>query len=514
MNSVSGKTNYKGDASARKVKCFCCGYTGHEANDRRCPARGKQCRKCNGSGHFEAVCKTKEKRTSGRGAGGPRKRDVGEKGGAAHHIRHVEIDGTQGDDCEYAFGVLDGSNVSSDGKTPVKMGGLTVTMIIDSGASCSVIGRNVWEYLKANKVACTSTKSSKKLYAYGSNQPLQVAGMFTAEVSVEESVLSGVEFIVIENEGHALFGRETAISLGVLKLGAHVNSLDGAKREASIFEKFPGCCEGIGKLKDFQLKVPIDPEIPPVAQPIRRVPYHLRDKLSTKLDELVELDIIEKVGGPSSWVSPVVVVPKPSGDIRLCVDMRQAHMAVKRERFPIPTIDEVLQDLNQNKFFSKLDLTSAYHQIELSPESRDITTFGVSCAPEMYQKVLHQVLQECDGAHNILDHVIVHAPTEEERDKRFENVVRVLSSRRLTLNRDKCQFKMSHLEFMGHVLSARGIGPADVKLKTVVDALELTNAAEVRSFLGLVNFTARFIPDLATVSAPLRQLTKSGESFV
>ena len=514
MNSVSGKTNYKGDASARKVKCFCCGYTGHEANDRRCPARGKQCRKCNGSGHFEAVCKTKEKRTSGRGAGGPRKRDVGEKGGAAHHIRHVEIDGTQGDDCEYAFGVLDGSNVSSDGKTPVKMGGLTVTMIIDSGASCSVIGRNVWEYLKANKVACTSTKSSKKLYAYGSNQPLQVAGMFTAEVSVEESVLSGVEFIVIENEGHALFGRETAISLGVLKLGAHVNSLDGAKREASIFEKFPGCCEGIGKLKDFQLKVPIDPEIPPVAQPIRRVPYHLRDKLSTKLDELVELDIIDKVSGPSSWVSPVVVVPKPSGDIRLCVDMRQAHMAVKRERFPIPTIDEVLQDLNQNKFFSKLDLTSAYHQIELSPESRDITTFGVSCAPEMYQKVLHQVLQECDGAHNILDHVIVHAPTEEERDKRFENVVRVLSSRRLTLNRDKCQFKMSHLEFMGHVLSARGIGPADVKLKTVVDALELTNAAEVRSFLGLVNFTARFIPDLATVSAPLRQLTKSGESFV
>ena len=295
----------------------------------------------------------------------------------------------------------------------------------------------------------------------------------------------------------------------------------------SIFEKFPGCCEGIGKLKDFQLKVPIDPEIPPVAQPIRLVPYHLRDKLSTKLDEFVELDIIEKVSGPSSWVSPVVVVPKPSGDIRLCVDMRQANMAVKRERFPIPTIDEVLQDLNQNKFFSKLDLTSAYHQIELSPESRDITTFGthkglygykqlmfgVSCAPEMYQKVLHQVLQECDGAHNILD-VIVHAPTEEEHDKRFENVVRVLSSRGLTLNRDKCHFKMTHLEFMGHVLSARGIGPADVKVKAVVDAREPTNAAEVRSFLGLVNFTARFIPELATVSAPLRQLTKSGESFV
>ena len=326
------------------------------------------------------MCQTKEKQTSGRGTGGPRKPDVGKEGGAAHHVRQVETEGTQDDDCEYAFGILDDSNVLSDGKIPVKIGGLPVTMIIDSSASCNVIGRNLWEYLKANKVACVSTKASKKLYAYGSNQPLQVAGMFTAEVSVGESVLSGVEFVVIENEGHALLGRETVISSGVLKLGAHVNSLevstDGAKGEASIFEKFPGCCEGISKLKNFQLKVPIDPEVPPVAQPIRRVPYHLRDKLTTKLDELVELDIIEKVSGPSSRVSPVLVVPKPSGDIRLCVDIRQANMAVKRERFPTPTIDEVLQDLNQSKFFSKLDLTSAYPQIELSPESRDIITFG------------------------------------------------------------------------------------------------------------------------------------------
>ena len=161
-------------------------------------------------------------------------------------------------------------------------------------------------------------------------------------------------------------------------------STDGAKAEASIFEKFPGCCEGIGKLKDFQLKVPTDSEVQPVSQPIRRGPYHLRDKLSTKLGELVELDIIEKVSGPSLWDSPVVVVPKPSGDIRLWVDMRQANMAVKRERFPIPTIDEVLQDLNQSKFFSKLDLTFAYHQIELSPESRKITTF-IGTHKELYR---------------------------------------------------------------------------------------------------------------------------------
>ena len=386
--------------------------------------------------------------------------------------------------------------------------------------------------MKANKVRCASSKATKKLYSYGNKQPLQVAGTFTADVLVGNRVLNEVEFVVIESEGHALLGRETAIALGVLQLEPQINSLqlstDGENRGPNILDKFPGCCEGIGKLKDFQLKIPIDAEVQPVAQPIRRVPYHLRDKLTNKLKELVELDIIEKVSGPSTWVSPVVVVPKPTGDRRLCVDMRQANMAVKRERYPIPTIDEGLQDLNQSKFFSKLDLNSAYHQIELAPESRDITTFGthdglyrykplmfgISCAPEMYQKVIRQVLQDCEGAHNILDDVIVHATTEEEHDHRYENVVRVLSSKGLTLNRNKCQFKMSHLEFMGHVLSARGIGPADVKVKAVVEAREPKSAAEVRSFLGLVNFTARFIPDLSTVSAPLRRLTKNGEPFV
>ena len=81
-------------------------------------------------------------------------------------------------------------------------------MIIDSGASCNVLGRNVWEYLKANKVACVSTKASKKLYAYGSNQPLKVAGMFTAEVSVRESVLSGANLLSFKMRDTPSMGRK------------------------------------------------------------------------------------------------------------------------------------------------------------------------------------------------------------------------------------------------------------------------------------------------------------------
>ena len=185
---------------------------------------------------------------------------------------------------------------------------------------------------------CVSSKATKKLYWYGSKHPLRVAGTFTADLLAGKRVLNEVEFVVIESEGHAPLGRgggETAIALGVLKLGPQINSLQlSPEREnmgPSILDKFPGCREGSGKLKNFQLKIPIDAEVQPVAQPIRRVPYYVRDKLTNKLMERVELGIIEKVSGPSLWVSPVAVVPKTKADIRLCADMWQANMAVKRD---------------------------------------------------------------------------------------------------------------------------------------------------------------------------------------
>ena len=103
---------------------------------------------------------------------------------------------------------------------------------------------------------------------------------------------------------------------------------------------------GIGKLKDFQLNLHIDQQVQPVAQPLRQLAFSLREKIEKKLDELLQEDIIEKVEGPMPWVNPIVVVPKPNGDARLCVDMRCANKAIIRERYPIPTIiDEVFKDM-------------------------------------------------------------------------------------------------------------------------------------------------------------------------
>ena len=254
------------------------------------------------------------------------------------------------------------------------MGNVDLKMIIDPGASCNIIGKQLCNFLKENHVACISPKSTKELYAYGTQEPLKIAGTFTATVKCNSKTIHDVEFVVIDGKGQALLGRDTALKLGVIKHIHNVTEPTTAPKD--IFDKYLECFKGVGKLKSFQLEIPIDPEVEPVIQSLRRIPFNLRDKVEKKLNELLDLDIIERVEEPSFWLSPVVCVPKRSGvDIRLCVDMRVANTNVKRVRHPIPTIDELLQDMNSSKIFSKLDVAWAYHQIELKPESREITTF-------------------------------------------------------------------------------------------------------------------------------------------
>ena len=320
------------------------------------------------------------------------------------------------------------------------------------------------------------------------------------------------------------------IHLGVLKIGIDVAAVNTSLQTIGevLQEKYPEVFSGVGKLKDRAVQLHIDPNTKPIAQPIRRTPFSLRSKVEEKIQELINLDIIEPATGPTPWVNPVVVVPKSEGDIRLCIDMRRANEAILRERHPIPTVDEILQSLNGSRVFSKLDLRWGYHQLELTPDSREITTFvthcglfrykrllfGVNSASEQYQHEIQTALAGIDGQENISDDIIVHGKDQAEHDANLELVIKRLGERGLTLNAAKCQFSMDKLTFVGMVLSAIGISCAADKVEAVTSAREPQSASETRRFLGLVNYCGRFIPDLATISEPLRRLTKAGTSFV
>lgn len=140
--------------------------------------------------------------------------------------------------------------------------------------------------------------------------------------------------------------------------------------------------------------------------------------------------------------------------------------------------------------------------------------FGINCAPEIFQKIMEQVLSGCEGCMNYIDDIIVYGSTVEEHDRRLGKVLKRLSDYDITLNSDKCMYRVKSLEFLGHRLSSKGIEPSVDKTLAIKQFRQPNTSEEVRSFLGLVNYVGKFIPNLSTLTDPLRELTKQGAQFI
>ena len=208
-----------------------------------------------------------------------------------------------------------------------------------------------------------------------------------------------------KGSGRPLIGHKTATELGILRIGIPEDISVMNSETENILASFQDRFEGLGKLKDFELKLHIDDTIKPVAQPARKIPFKMRSQVERKLKELEDRDVIERVEGPTPWASALVPIPKKDGDVHICVDMRQANRAVQSERFPMPNTELTLEQMNGGKVFSRLDFRSSFHQILLEKDSRYITTFashnglyrykrlffGINSAPETHQRIIQHI---------------------------------------------------------------------------------------------------------------------------
>ena len=292
-------------------------------------------------------------------------------------------------------------------------------------------------------------------------------------------------------------------------------------------EEYPAVFQGIGKQKDHEVKLHIDTSVTPVAQSARRIPFHLRKKVSVKLKKLEAQGIIEKVEGPTPWISSLVVIPKKNGEVRLCIDMRMPNQAIQRERHTTPTIDDLVDALNGATVFSKLDLRSGYHQLVLAQESRYITTFvtherlrrytrlnfGINSASEIFQNAVCEQIKDIPGALNISDDIIIYGKNQEAHNQALDAVLRKFTNAGLTIKPEKCELNKKSITFFGFVFSSRGISPDREKVKAIHDASLPKTAKEVRSFLGMANYCAKFIPNFSSITKLLRDLTKKDISF-
>ena len=209
---------------------------------------------------------------------------------------------------------------------------------------------------------------------------------------------------------------------------------------------------------------------------------------------------------------------------RLGLRNRSLNKAIVRERHIIPTIDDVLSDLNGCKVFSKIDLNQGYHQILLHPDSRLLTTFsthiglyrykrlnfGLSCAAEIFQKKVSDAIHGIPCVKNISDDIYIGGIDNETHDRHLRQVFRKLHENGLTINLPKCQFRVSTMLFFGHVFSEKGMSPDPRKVEALQSVTPPTNVSEVRSLLSSAAFCSTFIRDFAVITRPLRQLTCDG----
>ncbi|XP_055589952.1 uncharacterized protein LOC129742133 [Uranotaenia lowii] len=512
----------QGSSKGPNGECYRCGQKSHYGNDPQCPAKDEKCRKCKRVGHFHKRCRTIQRTSYPQKRNADSKPEWRTKKPKPYGVMRVrENEEQEPQTPNFIFSIGNG-----DEFLWVKVGGVMIQMLIDSGSAKNILDDRTWAYMQTHgvKVEKFRKKTDQTFRAYGRNsEPLTVDGMFEAVVSVEDAG-KRVErkdcFYVVQGGSQPLLGRLTATKLGVLSIGlpsmqARVNRIVDEKRP------FP-------KIKDLKLRIPIDRTITPVVQHVRRPPIALLTRIEDKLSTLLATDIIEPVTGVSEWVSPLVTIVKDNGDLRLCVDMRRANQAIRRERHMMPTIEDFLPRLKAAKFFSRLDIKESYYQVELEEDCRDITTFithkglyrfkrlmfGVSCAPEMFQKTLEQILAGCENTINYIDDIVIFGRTEEDHDQALHQVLATLKEKEVLLNHKKCVFKTTEIEFLGHVISEEGIRPTASKIEALQKFRAPKTAEEVRSFLGLVTYIGRFLPDLATATAPLRELTQSAKQFV
>ena len=269
----------------------------------------------------------------------------------------------------------------------------------------------------------------------------------------------------------------------------------------------------------------------PKRQPPRRVPFAVRGEINEQLAKMQAQGVIHPSTSP--WASPVVLVRKKDGTLRFCVDYRALNAVTKPDVFPIPRIDDLLDQLGQCTIFSTLDLAAGYWQIKVHPDSQEKTAFtthqglyefsvmpfGLRNAPATFQRTMQEVLRGLnpekgpDFVSVYIDDVLIFSRNLEEHVKHIQQVVQRVADCGLKLKPNKCHFARRQVEFLGHVVTAEGLKPNAARVEAVSSYPVPANIKEVRQFLGLASYYRRFVPCFAKIAAPLHHLLVKGKTF-
>ena len=265
------------------------------------------------------------------------------------------------------------------------------------------------------------------------------------------------------------------------------------------------------------------------SQPIKQHPYRLNpiklEHMRKEIQYMLENDIIET--SKSDWSSPCILVPKPDGSYRFVTDFRKVNHVTKTDSFPIPRIDDIIDNIGSATFVSKFDLLKGYWQIPLTQRAKEISAFatpdglyqykvmpfGMKCSPATFQRMIHSVLQGLKGCEAYIDDVIIHSTTWQEHIHIMREMFQRLKKANLTVNLAKSEFLHATVEYLGHVVGQGCVKPINAKVVAIANYTVPTTKKELMRFLGMVGFYRKFCHNFSIIVSPLTNLLQKKQSF-
>ncbi|KAK2436721.1 hypothetical protein QL285_021693 [Trifolium repens] len=539
-NRGSDRSANQGSQARGKQTCYSCGQEGHYANE--CKVTGSVCFNCQKPGHFARDCKAPKAEPSAN-------ENQGTRPAARGRV--------------YCMGTEVSGEASNAIHENCQIAGNTLTALIDTGATHSFLSMDCANRMKLivsplpfdlnvstpAKDLVVNTACLHCLVMIQNREflinliclPLQsleiILGMdwlsyhyvildcarkmvFFPEPGVQRYLSANRLTVTMRN------GEPKIISLAFIGVTSDVH-IEELRVVQQFQDVFPLEIPGFPPIREVEFFIDLHPGTGPISEsPYRMAPAELVE-LKSQIEDLLEKGFIRPSVSP--WGAPVLLVKKKDGRSRLCVDYRKLNKVTIKNRYPLPQIDDLMDQLKGASVFSKIDLKSGYHQIRVREEDVQKTAFrsryghyeylvmpfGVTNAPAIFMDYMNRIFHTFLDKFVVvfIDDILIYSKDEEEHEEHLRLVLQVQRDRKLYANPSKCEFWMKTVNFLGHVISEEGISVDPAKIETVLAWKQPQTVTDIRSFVGLAGYYRRFIEGFAKIVAPMTQLTRKDQPF-